>query len=743
MDVVDERNGASSGTSRKVAHKPSFVEEWAEFFGARVNLDRIEQCCLSGKLRGSHVRSIIWRILLKCLPVDRSEWCSILSRSRRFYVDLKAKVLFCYFIFVYLFYFAIEEWAEFFGARVNLDRIEQCCLSGKLRGSHVRSIIWRILLKCLPVDRSEWCSILSRSRRFYVDLKAKLTINPHCDEAFQMDPEMNNPLSLGEQLTINPHCDEAFQMDPEMNNPLSLGEQNPWQQYFADEDLRECINRDVERTFPELQFFQEARTRTWMSDILFVYGKRNPHIAYKQGMHEILAPLLFVLYFDHQAFAHLMEQNGLSSLPQDEVSILRAVNDPAFIEHDAFELFTQLMMLLECWYISGDEKMSRDDDVPSKDDVILEPFCRSQDTGPSSELIQKLRSINNDILAVVDPVLHAHLLKLDVAPQLYGIRWIRLLFGREFPIHDLLFVWDAILAHRPPLSLIDYIFVAMLEQIRVLLLDGDFSACMQYLMRYPPVVDVHSFVQLALHIKSPKKYHKPRATEISNFANITVAGVSHPNRNRGDAERRPHGPSPVHRVVHREVAQHERKPVGAIVSKIVDTFTEHSVAESADEAANADAPYFVSNVEVDLLKDQVACLQSRLNDVDYIAAIASKRIAQCIEEIESMEGNESVKRRVAKELRSVNEQLTRTTVSEASVRYIGGIRDGTPERGGVELAREASTIRSPAPPRGCPPTRQSVYGDAELVEITRGTKYPNMQNTVFEEQEFLTFGDIG
>lgn len=48
----------------------------------------------------------------------------------------------------------------------------------------------------------------------------------------------------------------------------------------------------------------------------------------------------------------------------------------------------------------------------------------------------------------------------------YLSRWIRLLFGREFPIHDLLFVWDAILAHRPTLSLVDYIFVAMLEQIR-------------------------------------------------------------------------------------------------------------------------------------------------------------------------------------------------------------------------------------------------------------------------------------
>lgn len=34
--------------------------------------------------------------------------------------------------------------------------------------------------------------------------------------------------------------------------------------------------------------------------------------------------------------------------------------------------------------------------------------------------------------------------------------------------------------------------------------------------------------------------------------------------------------------------------------------------------------------EVNLLKDQVACLQSRLNDVDFIARVAAKRIAQCI-----------------------------------------------------------------------------------------------------------------
>ena len=33
-----------------------------------------------------------------------------------------------------------------------------------------------------------------------------------------------------------------------------------------------------------------------MLDILFCYAKNNPDISYRQGMHEILAPILFVLH---------------------------------------------------------------------------------------------------------------------------------------------------------------------------------------------------------------------------------------------------------------------------------------------------------------------------------------------------------------------------------------------------------------------------------------------------------------
>lgn len=45
-------------------------------------------------------------------------------------------------------------------------------------------------------------------------------------------------------------------------------------------------------------------------------------------------------------------------------------------------------------------------------------------------------------------------------------RWVRLLFGREFPLQDLLVVWDALFADSITLDLVDYIFVAMLLYIR-------------------------------------------------------------------------------------------------------------------------------------------------------------------------------------------------------------------------------------------------------------------------------------
>lgn len=49
---------------------------------------------------------------------------------------------------------------------------------------------------------------------------------------------------------------------------------------------------------------------------------------------------------------------------------------------------------------------------------------------------------------------------------LYYRRWIRLLFGREFPLNKVLVLWDGIFAEDPTLRIVDFICVTMMLLIR-------------------------------------------------------------------------------------------------------------------------------------------------------------------------------------------------------------------------------------------------------------------------------------
>jgi hypothetical protein len=64
------------------------------------------------------------------------------------------------------------------------------------------------------------------------------------------------------------------------------------------------------------------------------------------------------------------------------------------------------------------------------------------------------------------------ILKLIFIYILVYSRWLRLLFGREFTILDLLTIWDVIFADQSSQSMVNYVFVALLVQIRQLRLYG-------------------------------------------------------------------------------------------------------------------------------------------------------------------------------------------------------------------------------------------------------------------------------
>uniref|UniRef100_A0A671XX59 TBC1 domain family member 5 n=1 Tax=Sparus aurata TaxID=8175 RepID=A0A671XX59_SPAAU len=335
-----------------------------------------------------------------------------------------------------------KEWDDLFLNSNYLARIRQAGINGRLRSSRFRSVCWKLYLEALPEDKGQWINKTKELRGQYEKIKETHITNPRKAKG---------------------------QQDLVVNNPLSQDEGSLWNKFFQDKELKGMIKQDVMRTFPEIRYFQDEDVRTKLTDILFCYARENEQLLYKQGMHELLAPIVFVLHCDHQAFQHASE----TASPSEEMKCLL---NPVYLEHD---MLTSI------------------------------PFARPQDAGPSVAIVTKVNRIQDQLVKKHDIELHMHLNRLEIAPQIYGIRWVRLLFGREFPLQDLLVVWDALFADSITLDLVDYVFVAMLLYIRDALIASNFQTCLGLLMHYPPLGDINSLLQKALFLRDPKNNPRP------------------------------------------------------------------------------------------------------------------------------------------------------------------------------------------------------------------------------------------
>ncbi|XP_014851429.1 PREDICTED: TBC1 domain family member 5 isoform X2 [Poecilia mexicana] len=364
-----------------------------------------------------------------------------------------------------------KEWDDLFLNSNYLARIRQAGVNGQLRSSRFRSVCWKLYLEVLPEDKGQWIKRTKEHRAQYEKIKEMHITNPR---------------------------KAAGQQDLVVNNPLSQDEGSLWNKFFQDKELKGMIKQDVFRTFPEISYFQNEDVRTKLTDILFCYGRENEQLLYKQGMHELLAPIVFVLHCDHQAFQHASE----TASPSDEMKCLL---DPAYLEHDAYAMFSQLMETAEPWFSTFEREVRK-----GKEEMLTSiPFARPQDAGPSVAVVTKVNRIQDLLVKKHDIELHMHLNRLEIAPQIYGIRWVRLLFGREFPLQDLLVVWDALFADSITLDLVDYVFVAMLLYIRDALIASNFQTCLGLLMHYPPIGDINSLLQKALFLRDPKNNPRP------------------------------------------------------------------------------------------------------------------------------------------------------------------------------------------------------------------------------------------
>ncbi|CAG8526384.1 31389_t:CDS:10 [Racocetra persica] len=360
---------------------------------------------------------------------------------------------------------------------LSLSSLREKGYNGNICSQGLRSICWKLYLAYLPsLDTATWSLTLNKERQHYADLRQKYITSPATD---------NESDSNATDLSIN--------------NPLSLDQANPWQEYFKDTELRKIIKQDVERTFPENEYFRSTSAQNRLLDILFIYCKMNTDVSYRQGMHELLAPILWVV--DNES---LSSTNGYTMVNVEDATIRQALSAD-YVEHDTFALFSSLMKSAKVYYEYNDEVFNR---RPVKragqsSDVNYARLIKEvqAEAAKLTPVVMKCNKIHDEYLRTIDLELYNHLKDLEIEPQLYGIRWIRLLFGREFPLNQVLILWDGMFAEDPTLRVVDFVCVALMLRIRDELLESDYAGCLSMLMRFPSINDVEVLVPQAIYLR--------------------------------------------------------------------------------------------------------------------------------------------------------------------------------------------------------------------------------------------------
>lgn len=345
---------------------------------------------------------------------------------------------------------------------------------GEGHPSRLRSVAWRVFLgeggegNSSTLSLDSLLSSLKNERAAYSALRQQF------------------PIPTDETVA---ELKEEFDKDPLAAVP------NESQEYYQkNKEILSTLRKDITRTFSELDFFQKQETQEMLERILFIWDKSqsdegdDKETNYMQGMHELLAVVVMVFLKDiHRA--HPATQGNVSEIKEEErpkaldddgkgSESQHSQSDPPAVqpgwsqvvslehlESDSYSLFTSLMNVVLPFYSGASH-------------------IKGQADGTQPFLYSRVQHIHYVLLQRYDPDLFAHLEAAQVLPHLYLIRWLRLLFTREFNIEQSFLVWDLLLQTKG-LELVDYVCVAMLSFIRDDLLSLDTATCLTRVFHYP------------------------------------------------------------------------------------------------------------------------------------------------------------------------------------------------------------------------------------------------------------------
>ena len=381
---------------------------------------------------------------------------------------------------------------------------------GDFKSIKCRTVVWKMMLGYIPmgVDAENWESALRKRRDEYEKLLETHTPDPTRVDESEVDLSVCNPLASVEDTSTT-----------------SKGKSNVWTKFYEANELRKEILKDLERLYPTGcgDFFEVKSFRESMGRILFLWSSMNADTSYRQGMHEVLAPLFYKMMEERLGSAPSEEEKKCLTATQ---KLAHIVMNEAHVEADTFWMFDTIMKQLKPLFRvqSSEERAAMMARLRKKREErgVGKGGSRAVSIGdlPQLPLQQCCNYIQHTIVKQADPELYARLDEFNIEPQLYAIKWIRTLFTRAFHVDDVYILWDTIFASMahdrlesrkqdktlsPPLvRTVEFLAASMVMYVRTFVLEHDYSSSLKRLMKFPPMEDVLILVRNAQRMETCK-----------------------------------------------------------------------------------------------------------------------------------------------------------------------------------------------------------------------------------------------
>jgi TBC1 domain family protein 5 len=275
-----------------------------------------------------------------------------------------------------------------------------------------------------------------------------------------------------------------------------------------DYEFLDIIKVDVTRTFQKVELFKQEKIQQILINILYIFAKKNKDIGYRQGMSDLCAIFLYVIY--KQKF---LDPSFIEDKNTFLFYLLYSNNE--FLEHDTYSLFSRFMLKgYMHFFLYNDEKYLNGD--LSKVDNEKKKLLKKDEIKNSndSELKKRIYLVYYHEFPLVDKQLYQFMVD-KIEPEVFIVRWFICAFSREFTLPQLLELWDLILLEQFLVDknskkkdesnhyykFVDYIVLSMLINIKnLIMLKKTNSELMSFLMKYPKNIEAKNIYMKALEI---------------------------------------------------------------------------------------------------------------------------------------------------------------------------------------------------------------------------------------------------